>query len=340
MIDRVQQRQIRLVLVTALIVGGICLAVSPLIDEHFSFRTLGAGFFMGFMSVLAIFSIEAWLKGRLSLKTPLIVTLSVSIVLDILALAAIQVAATILFSLSMDNSDLMDMFERTDFQVGLLAIGLLVLVTQFILMIGTVLGHGVLPRLLLGTYRTPRDVERFFMFLDLRDSTRIAEKLGQQRFLAFLNEFYRDLDQAAIHTRAEIHKYAGDGAVLTWKLRSKPENTQAVEFFFRLQTILDGRKGRYQKLFGEVPRFKAGLHFGQAVIAEMGHSKKEIALIGDAMNTTARLEQACKEFGENFLVSRVALDRMSVPAGCQIHQVYREQLRGKEDIIEFCGLEF
>jgi hypothetical protein len=77
----------------------------------------------------------------------------------------------VLFNLNTDATSLAEMVQREDFQFGLVALLAIVLPTQFLLMIQTILGRGVLSRLLLGTYRRPREVERFFMFLDLRGST-------------------------------------------------------------------------------------------------------------------------------------------------------------------------
>lgn len=52
-----------------------------------------------------------------------------------------------------------------------------------------------------------------------------------------------------------------------------------------------------------VPEFKAGVHFGFAIRAQIGDLKREIVFNGDVLNTTSRIQSACNEFGKNFLVS-------------------------------------
>jgi adenylate cyclase len=102
---------------------------------------------------------------------------------------------------------------------------------------------------------------------------------------------------------------------------------------------VERRAEHYRYRFGEIPQFKAGFHFGRAVIAEMGHSKKEIALIGDAMNACARLEQACKDTGQDLLASEEALVRVPLPSTMVITGTYQGQLRGKEEVTVYHGLQ-
>ncbi|RLD18856.1 MAG: hypothetical protein DRI69_09605, partial [Bacteroidetes bacterium] len=43
-----------------------------------------------------------------------------------------------------------------------------------------------------GKYAKPKEEERIFMFLDMKDSTKIAEELGEMRFFEFINDFFTD----------------------------------------------------------------------------------------------------------------------------------------------------
>ena len=55
------------------------------------------------------------------------------------------------------------------------------------------LGPGVLYKLLSGSYHSPKEDERIFMFLDLNNSTSIAEKLGPAKFTDFKNDFFSSM---------------------------------------------------------------------------------------------------------------------------------------------------
>ncbi len=52
-----------------------------------------------------------------------------------------------------------------------------------------------------------------------------------------------------------------------------------------------------------VPVFKAGLHGGTVMVAEVGILKKEIAFHGDTINTAARIQALCNEKDKIFLAS-------------------------------------
>jgi hypothetical protein len=58
------------------------------------------------------------------------------------------------------------------------------------------LGPGVLFAFVAGRYHHPRREERMLPFIDMRASTAIAERLGEERFLDFLNRFITDLSLA------------------------------------------------------------------------------------------------------------------------------------------------
>ena len=63
----------------------------------------------------------------------------------------------------------------------------------------------------------------------------------------------------------------------------------------------------YQEKYGERPEFRAGLHGGSVVVTWIGEVKKEIVYIGDVLNTTARIQQNCKVWNNDFLVSESLL---------------------------------
>jgi adenylate cyclase len=75
------------------------------------------------------------------------------------------------------------------------------------------------------------------------------------------------------------------------------------------------------------------------VAGEIGGFKREIALVGDAMNTAARLEQACRTTGHALLASKPLLDRTLMPAGIVATSIGSHLLRGKSEHLELFALE-
>src|SRR5271165_813836 len=80
---------------------------------------------------------------------------------------------------------------------------------NLLLGVNDLLGPGVLFAFVAGRYDHPRREERILLFIDMRASTAIAERLGEERFLDFLNRFITDLSLAIADAGGEIHKYVG-----------------------------------------------------------------------------------------------------------------------------------
>jgi adenylate cyclase len=160
--------------------------------------------------------------------------------------------------------------------------------------VNDLLGPGVLFAFVAGRYYQPRVEERALLFIDMRTSTAIAERLGELRFLKLLNRFIVDLSVAIVEAGGEIHKYVGDEVIATWRLAPGPNEPGCVRACFAALDRLTAQGPAYEREFGLIADFRAGLHCGPVVVGELGYLKKEIALIGDTMNTAARIQEACR----------------------------------------------
>src|SRR4029450_14007858 len=125
--------------------------------------------------------------------------------------------------------------------------------------------------------------------VDMKNSTGMAERLGPIRFHELLNDFFRDVADAALECQAEIHKYVGDEAILTWPgERALPEADVLACPFIALDCIAANGE-RYRQRYGVVPEFRASLHYGEIVAGEIGDVRRDIAYRGDTLNVAARL---------------------------------------------------
>lgn len=156
-----------------------------------------------------------------------------------------------------------------------------------------------------GRYRTPKEEKRIFMFIDLNDSTSIAEQLGHFKYSQLIRDFFNDLNRVMESYSASIYQYVGDEAVITWRFKNGIKNSRCVELFFKFQGQIKKRKDFYSNKYGLVPDFKAGLHGGEVMVTEVGHSsvKKELAYHGDVLNSTSRILSLCKSQKSKLLIS-------------------------------------
>jgi adenylate cyclase len=91
--------------------------------------------------------------------------------------------------------------------------------------------------------------------------------------------------------------------------------------------------------YGVAPDFRAGLHLGPVVAGEIGGFKREITYLGDAMNTAARIEQACRDTGHPLLVSKPLLDRAALPPDLVAKSIGAQLMRGKAERLELFAIE-
>jgi adenylate cyclase len=176
------------------------------------------------------------------------------------------------------------------------------------------------------------------MFLDLKSSTTLAEKLGGQKYFSLLNTFFRDISEPILEREAEIYQYVGDEVVLTWPVKSGFSGANCIRVFFEILAEVERRREYYETEFGNVPEFKAGVHFGDVITAEVGDLKKEIVYNGDVLNTTARIESMCNKYNQQLIASEELVSHLELPVFVAAKPLGPVTLRGKADTIPLIAL--
>ena len=216
-----------------------------------------------------------------------------------------------------------------------LAIGfLLYVIIIFFRQLDRLLGPGVLLRYMLGRYHRPRREARIFMFLDLKSSTSLAEELGHEAYLGLINDFFRDISGPVLDSAGEIYEYVGDEVVLTWKEERGLKDANCIRVFFDIDTIMEKRKQGYLDRFGVVPEYKAGVHLGEVMTAEIGDLKKGLIFNGDVLNTAARIRGECTRLGRRLVSSAELFHRLDLPDEWTGEAMGSVTLRGKSEPTE------
>ncbi|MGY3211395.1 adenylate/guanylate cyclase domain-containing protein [Mucilaginibacter sp. HD30] len=216
----------------------------------------------------------------------------------------------------------------------LLYVASIVVITQFYAEFRENIGLNTLNNFFLGKYHHPVYEERVFMFVDMKSSTTIAENLGHVKYFEMLKEYFFDLSGAVIDHAGAIYQYAGDEMILTWKLKDGLKNNNSVNCFFDMQRRLQIQQDEYISKFGLLPGFKAGLHYGTVTAGEIGSLKKEIIFTGDVLNTSARIQGLCNQFGADLLVSEDLVKVLDLPAGYEVTTVGETVLKGRSKPME------
>lgn len=214
----------------------------------------------------------------------------------------------------------------------------IVLIT-FVIQINKKIGPGNLIKLITGKYHKPRDEERIFIFLDLRNSTTIAEKLGHNKYSRLLQNCYHDLTDIVIKYKAEIYQYVGDEVVLSWDKHDKVSVLDSIKLYYSYKNKLLDRKSFYLKNFDVFPEFKGGIDAGIVTVAEVGDIKREIAYHGDVLNTAARIQDKCREYDKDLLVSENFGTNIRKLNGFTKDLIGEVNLKGKKHAIKIYSIE-
>ncbi|MGE5845665.1 MAG: adenylate/guanylate cyclase domain-containing protein, partial [Ignavibacteria bacterium] len=198
-----------------------------------------------------------------------------------------------------------------------------IILTQIFLQVSDSFGYGVLHNFILGRYNKPKEECRIFMFIDLKSSTAIAERLGHIKYHNLLNDFFDDINDSIIFSKGEIYQYIGDEVTVSWSMKNGIENENCLRCFFGIVDEIKNKSSRYMERYGIIPEFKAGLHYGNVTIGEVGVIKKEIVFTGDVLNTTARIQEMCNTYNVSLLVSKALFDLL------QIDNLYTKQVMGE-----------
>jgi adenylate cyclase len=178
-----------------------------------------------------------------------------------------------------------------DFHIMILYAVVMMGVIIFTKQMSRKMGQRVLFNFITGKYSRPFYEERIFMFVDLDASSALAESLGDLRYHQFLNEFYYDITDEIVDAHGEIYQYVGDEVVVTRQMKRGLSSANCLRAYFTMLNKIEKVKQKYITRFGTYPRFKAALHCGQVIIAQIGDVKSEIVFHGDVVNTTSRMER-------------------------------------------------
>lgn len=143
-------------------------------------------------------------------------------------------------------------------------------------------------------------------FFDMRDSTRLADSLPRERYIATLNRFF-DIVAEAVHAAGgEVVAFLGDGALAIFAVARFGEagaRRAALEAATHAFASAAGRAEDAPEL-----RFGAALHAGDVSYGNIGAPDRLVwSVIGPVVNETARIQELTRDYGEPLLASAAFL---------------------------------
>lgn len=169
------------------------------------------------------------------------------------------------------------------------------------------------------------------MFADLRGFSSIAESLSPSQAYDLLTECFGLITPVIAEHGGFVDKFLGDGVLAIFDTPGQYNNAAiscAREVERRIRNL--GIKMNDVQIQPEGWRVGIGVASGMVTLGTIGcPDRLEITVLGDTVNTAARLEETCKSIGASILVQSDMADR-DTPGYRPLGLV---PLRGKEKLI-------
>jgi len=155
-----------------------------------------------------------------------------------------------------------------------------------------------------------RDITAFFS--DVQGFTSISEKLTPAELVELLNEFLTEMTDIVLQYEGTVDKFEGDAIIAFFGAPNELENqaeTAAVTCV-QMQKKLAELREKWKSQGRPELMMRIGLCTGPAVVGNMGsRNRMDYTMMGDTVNTAARLEGVNKIYGIYTLVCETTFQK-------------------------------
>ena len=176
-------------------------------------------------------------------------------------------------------------------------------------------------------------VERYvvIMFVDMRGSSRLAERRLPYDTVFIINQFLNAVSSAVLSAGGEPNQVLGDGLLALFGMDDQPDVAcrQAIAASAAIAARVESLNSALGHALVEPIRFGIGIHAGVTIAGAIGYERHaQFTVIGDPVNVAARLEALTKTLGCEVLMSEEVYERAGFgPDDLPAHEV---DARGRE----------
>mgnify|MGYP001813305658 FL=1 len=176
------------------------------------------------------------------------------------------------------------------------------------------------------------------MFVDMRCSTNLGERVLAYDVVFILNRFFTELSSALSESHGHYAQFAGDGLMALYGLEPGRKSSAcadalvgAREMFRRIEVLNE----QLQREFGEAVQMGIGIHGGDAIVGTMGPPRTPLlTAVGDNINIAARLEAQTKTLACDLIISTATLESEGIDYSAD--QVQEVEVRGRDNHVRIC----
>ena len=150
------------------------------------------------------------------------------------------------------------------------------------------------------------DVYNTCFFSDIASFSSFSEKMTAPELVVLLNEYLEEMTNILLENGGTLDKYIGDAiiAIFGSPIELKDHEYRGALSICKMNEKLEELRKKWKNEGDKWPevvhnmRHRIGLNTGQIVAGNMGSSvRMSYTMMGDAVNTTARLESGAKQYG-------------------------------------------
>src|SRR6059058_280522 len=170
------------------------------------------------------------------------------------------------------------------------------------------------------------------MFVDMRGSTKLAEKRLPFDTVFIVNRFLGAVSQAVIESGGRPNQFVGDGMLALFGLTASRRDAcrQALRAAAMIAANVDELNRFLSHDLREPIRFGVGIHGGEVIVGDIGYRDHMVfTALGDAVNVAARLQDMTKTLACEVVVS----DEVRATAGLSADALPQHdvEIRGRNE---------
>ena len=181
----------------------------------------------------------------------------------------------------------------------------------------------------------PKRATATIFFSDIENFTRISETMTSEEVFKMANEYFAAVVQPIVDHGGVVNQFQGDALLVTFNVPI--ENPMHTDNAVKAATIIQEIVAK-KKFGGVTLRTRIGINTGEVMAGNVGSgSRQYYTVLGDAVNSAARLEQLNKKFGTDTIISGATVDSLKESYPLQPMGVTR--IRGKREDIRIFALK-
>ncbi len=144
------------------------------------------------------------------------------------------------------------------------------------------------------------------LFSDIAGFTSISEKLPPDKLSVLLNEYLTQMDKCIRDTGGIVDKFVGDAVMAEWNAPADQRDHEAMACEAALLMLEELKQLRetWAKEGKPLLNIRIGINTGEMIVGNMGSNDIfDYTVLGNEVNTGARLEPLNKDFGTTIAVS-------------------------------------